>query len=67
MITAIKDLVDICTSELQIREYREEYAANICSHWDSLIQWMDANSTQLADASRPSRRSRSGFLANVGR
>ena len=43
MITTIKDLVDICTSELQIREYREEYAANICSHWDSLIQWMDQN------------------------
>lgn len=47
MITTIKDLVDICTSELQIREYRDEYAADICAQWDSLMKWM--NHKQYSD------------------
>ena len=43
MITQIHDLIEVCSNELEIREYRNEYGANLYSHWLDVEKWMSEN------------------------
>ena len=43
MITQIHDLIEVCTSELEIREYRDEYASELYAHWLEIEEWMSEN------------------------
>lgn len=43
MITQIHELIEICTSEIQIREYRDKYASILYAHWLDVEQWMSDN------------------------
>lgn len=41
MITDIKQLISLCRTELDIRDYSEDYKTRISRTWDSLGQWME--------------------------
>ncbi len=41
MITDIKQLILLCRTELDIRDYSEDYKTRISHAWDSLVEWME--------------------------
>lgn len=43
MITDIEQLISLCSTELDIRDYSEDYKTRISHAWDSLVKWMEQN------------------------
>ncbi|MDD4010168.1 MAG: site-specific integrase [Fermentimonas sp.] len=43
MQTDVKQLIELCREELEIRGYSEDYKCRISKAWDSLMEWMDSS------------------------
>lgn len=43
MVMNFEKLVSLCEEEIRHREYHSPYYERLCSHWDELRSWMQAN------------------------
>lgn len=50
MITDVNELIRVCSNELRDRQYKTEYIRLLATHWESLSQWMAANSLEVFSA-----------------
>ena len=44
MITDVNELIRVCLEELVDRQYKPDYIRLLTEHWNTLSQWMEANS-----------------------
>lgn len=44
MITDVNELIRVCSSELEDRQYKAAYIRLLAEHWETLSHWMEANS-----------------------
>ena len=44
MITDVNELIRVCVEELVDRQYKPDYIRLLTEHWNTLSQWMEANS-----------------------